>query len=197
MLRPLIASFINFHYNDYIVLSVIFEVFLFLFEFYYAGTRWWHFLIQAAISVELAFLARMPQSRQWQMFTLFPKAAGPGAFLQVVCAVLLCLPLGLYENRIHDPMNSLQMTFYIGAVHAMVLMLVLVMIVEGIGYFFKQPSCQFRLLGQHQLGYVVSLAIAAIDGLAFMGGYRLVLTTVAWMIATSLLGFVFNYVLAQ
>lgn len=197
MLRPLIASFINLHYNDYIVLSVVFEVFLFLIEFYYAGTVWWHFLIQAALSVELAFLARLPQSRQWNMLTVVPRNASPGALLQVLCAILLCLPLILYENRIHDPMNSLQMTFYIGVVHALVLILMLVLVIEGIGYFFNQPSCNFRLRGQHQLGYLVVLAIVAFDGLVFLGGYRVVLTTAAWMIATAILGFVFNYALTQ
>jgi len=197
MLRPLIASFINFHYNDYVALSVVFEVFLFLFEFYYARTVWWHFLIQALISLEVAFVARIPQERQWQMFTVLPKNAGSGLLLQLLCAVLLCLPLALYENRIHDPMNSLQMTFHIGVVHSLVLMLVLVLVIEGIGYFFKQPSCHFRLRGQHQLGYLVVLAIAALDGLIFLGGYRVVLTTAAWMIATAVLGFVFNYALVQ
>lgn len=197
MLRPLITSFINFHYIDLLPLSVGIEVFIFLYEFYYAHTKWWHFLIQALISVEVAFVARIPQGRQGKMFAIVPRVLDPSVLPQILCVALLCLPLALYENRIHDPMNSLQSTFYIGAVFSVLGIGVAIGLIEGIGYFFKQPSCNFRLLGQHRTCFSVVLLLVIFDGLVFLNAYRFVLATIGWVLGAAVLGIVFNYALSQ
>jgi len=183
MLRPLLLTFVNFYFVDWLVGAALLEACYFVLLHFWSETVWWQFLIQLPIGIVMALACRYVQDRWRSSLLVLTRAVSDDWMWTTALSVSLALCTLLYPIELTNTGDqSLQSPFSSGAFMYWALVLVLLFVAEAVAYTMEFKRAKFRLLGLYPLCGLVISAVVAIDLLAFKQAYYLVLIAAALML---------------
>jgi hypothetical protein len=116
----------------------------------------------------------LPPSRWWPR--LLPRAGDDTWLWSALCAVAASAPMLVYNVVVHGGgADSLQTPFTVGVLIATLLVWLVLLVLEGVAYETQMGQADFLLWGLYPACGLVVAAMAALDMLAFLEGYYLVL----------------------
>jgi hypothetical protein len=178
MLRTTILSFVIFYFVDSLALCVAVETGVFLVEYLLCHTVWWHFVAQLPIGVALALLGRWRQQRlrDYMLVVRYSRLReGFSLIWQCTVVSLLVLVMLPYNVRLTKPVEVLQKPFAQGIFLSAGGALIVLLIIESLGYVLHRHECTFRLPSMYPLCGITIVCVATLDLLAFSNGHYLAL----------------------
>ncbi len=202
MLRFAINTFINVYYVDLLILNILLAAIASVVEILVFDAVWWHVPLQIVPAVSLAVLGRLlqrvpgkPLGRAGLVFKLWLHRAGEDWMRPLAIAVILPLCTIPYDYVIQHPALSANEQFPIGIIWSTAYIVLALHVIECIGLFFDQPSCEFKLFGLHSACAIGCIIIASFDVVVFTRSYYIVpfgLASLAFLFCT---GRLFKYLL--
>jgi len=183
MLRPLLLTFVNFYFVDWLLGAALLEAAYFVLLHFWSHTVWWHFLIQLPIGIVMALACRFLQDRWRSSLLVLTRNVSDDWMWTTALSVALAVCALIYPIQLTNTGDqSLQSPFSSGAFMYWALVLVILFVGEAVAYTVEFKRAKFRLLGLYPLCGLVLSGIVAIDLLAFKQSYYLVLIAAGLMV---------------
>jgi len=200
MLRPAVTSFVNFYFIDAALANALFQVGSLLLEMYWTPEGsfvWWQWFVQMWIGLALGWAGRWIQSRLRHVMTVMPNRLDASWVWTTWIAVAVAMCTLFYDIVVHNTgLQSLQDGgFTEGPLLSLVTMLFVLLVAEVWGAAKQMPHCTFRLWDLYPLAGLVITGIVAVDMLAFLKGYYLVLIIAAVALGSMVGGAVFTFLM--
>ena len=148
-------------------------------------------LLAASVS---ALPERPPPSRLGPR--LLPRAGDDTWLWGTLCAIGASAPMLVYGVEVHGGgSDSLQTPFTVGVLLAVLLVWLALLVLEGVAYATQMGQSDFQLWGLYPACGLVVAAMAALDMLAFLEGYYLVLIIGGLLVAFWAAGAAFRWLM--
>jgi hypothetical protein len=202
MLRTLVVAFVNFHFIDLIWLNLILAMLDFYIQYTYNSENLiiWLFFVLYAIGFPLACVSRWLQrpethkgrTRFQQIGTIIPGRVNESWVWLLVVAISTMLCTAPYSLKVTNVgALGLQDPFSVGVFISVGLITLVLFILSGVAYGFELTEDSFAQEGMYRTCWIGVLGIAALDLVAFQGGWALVLITAGLMLVVNALKYIF------
>jgi len=127
---------------------------------------------------------------------MLPRAGDDTWLWGTLCAIGASAPMLVYDVEVHGGgSDSLQSPFSVGVLLAVLLVWLALLVLEGVAYATHMGQSDFQLWGLYPACGLVVAAMAALDMLAFLEGYYLVLIIGGLLVAFWALGGAFRWLM--